>query len=100
MDDYFLFVPLSMKATIQIEKKSKNNEIVNILLTEIKLKFSIYLIKSELSIGSPNDCNKSNMQEMSKIVISNLKNKTPTKLVEKIIKQLFKLKNDFITPVT
>ena len=100
MDDYFLFVPLSMKATIQIEKRSKNNEIVNILLTEIKLKFSIYLIKSELSVGSPNDCNMSNMQEMSKIVISNLKNKTPTKLVEKIIKQLFKLKNDFITPVT
>ena len=100
MDDYFLFVPLSMKATIQIEKRSKNNEIVNILLTEIKLKFSIYLIKSELSVGSPNDCNTSNMQEMSKIVISNLKNKTPTKLVEKIIKQLFKLKNDFITPVT
>ena len=95
MDDYFLFVPLSMKATIQIEKRSKNNEIVNILLTEIKLKFSIYLIKSELSVGSPNDCKMSNMQEMSKIVISNLKNKTPTKLVEKIIKQLFKLKNDF-----
>ena len=100
MDDYFLFVPLSMKATIQIEKRSKNNKIVNILFTETKLKFSIYLIKSELSTGSPNDCNKSNMQEMSKIVISNLKNKTPTKLVEKIIKQLFKLKNDFITPVT
>ena len=60
MDDYFLFVPLSMKATIQIEKRSKNNKIVNILLTETKLKFSIYLIKSELSTGSPNDFNKSN----------------------------------------